>query len=343
MNTFDRNQARLLLEICRYTYASQFSGGDNPKDMADAQGYIESHSGAEFSPFIFTGSSSLTGEITSVALVASFADFNVVSYMGTKTEFANLKAALESLNDWFNNVKAELVPFKTNQGKELGGKVHKGFLGELNAVQDRIVECLQQHGDKQKPLFVTGHSQGAAEAILASRYFLDAGYHAAATYSFAAPRVGDQSFESTIPVDYPLFRIEFGDDIVPHVPPRALNQNASDMLDKAIGFGKYLPGALLKYVGNDELKALNLLKSTMRYKAYVGVGRLCYGDCRAKQLRLNLTEQQEADLFNQRLANLLKHPKNLADHHHLAGTNQEVAQGKKGNYTAILTDEYQQV
>lgn len=339
MANFNRDQARLLLEICRYTYASQFSSGSNPQDMADAKGYIESHSNAEFTPHIFTGSSSLTGEITSVALVASFADFNVVSYMGTKTEFANLKAALESLNDWFNNVKAELVPFKTNQGKELGGKVHKGFLGEMNAVQDQVVDCLQQNGGTQKPLYVTGHSQGAAESILATRYFLDAGFNTVATYSFAAPRTGDQSFENTIPTDYPLFRIEFGDDIVPHVPPRALNQNASKMLDKAIGWSKFLPSALL----SDELKALTLLKSTMRYQAYVGVGRLCYGDCRSKQFRLNLTEQQEADLFNDRLVNLLKHPKNLADHHHLAGTNKDVEQAKKGNYTAILTDEYQQV
>lgn len=340
MANFDRETARLLLEICRYTYASQFSSGSNPKDMADAQSYIESHSGANFAPHIFTGSSDkLTGEITSVALVACFADFNVVSYMGTKTEFANLKVALESLNDWFNNVKAELVPFKTHQGKELGGKVHKGFLGEMNAVQAQVVDCLQQLGGSQKSLFITGHSQGAAEAILATGYFLDAGYNVTATYSFAAPRAGDQAFKTTIPAEYSLFRIEFGDDIVPHVPPRALNQNVGELLDKAIGWSKYLPDALL----SDELKLLKWLKNCMRFNAYVGVGRLCYGDCRSQQFRLNLSEQQEADLFNQRLANLLKHPKNLADHHHLAGTKAEVEHHQEGNYTAILTDKYQQV
>jgi len=36
MTTFNRKDARLLLEICRYTYAAGFESASNAKDKEDA-------------------------------------------------------------------------------------------------------------------------------------------------------------------------------------------------------------------------------------------------------------------------------------------------------------------
>jgi hypothetical protein len=41
MMTFDRGFARLLLEICRYTYATGFSDEDNTADKNDALSWIK--------------------------------------------------------------------------------------------------------------------------------------------------------------------------------------------------------------------------------------------------------------------------------------------------------------
>lgn len=56
-----------------------------------------------------------------------------------------------------------------------------------------------------------------AEAALATRAFAAAGFNVAATYTFAAPRSGTIAYANSITT--PVFRIEYGDDLVPHLPP----------------------------------------------------------------------------------------------------------------------------
>jgi len=40
MTTFDQNIARLLLEICRYTYAAAFDSDESAEEKSDALNYI---------------------------------------------------------------------------------------------------------------------------------------------------------------------------------------------------------------------------------------------------------------------------------------------------------------
>lgn len=328
--TFDRKIARTLLEICRYTYAQSFT--EDPEENTDKQdalkwliGYGELDN--ELNIHIINGSD------TSTASVTYHPNMNIVSYMGTKTEFDNLKNAERSIEDWAENFKACLVDFKmtnkqlgladNNNEIQLGGCVHKGFLEEFCAVQAGILEKLNKEDRKNFPLYITGYSQGGAEAAIATRAFLKGKFKIAATYTFAAPKPGNQEFARTIPEDIPVHRIEFGNDIVPHVP-------STWITNEAMSWSYGMLDSVAPHIAG-------FLKSTIAYSGFVGVGKLCYGNNTTRNLRVDISAKEEEELFIKRLKDLITNPGDWAGHHHLAGTTTDIKQGKKGNYTDLIT------
>jgi len=330
---FDREFARLLLEICRYTYSATI-----PDDSKEKQDMIESLAWINN-----TGNPKITHlddgkgkHSTSVVCVVCYSDKNIVSYMGTKTEFNNAKNGKQSIEDWAKNAEFIPVPFQmtknqlgiagTNDVIDLGGKdglVHEGFLKELKVIHEKVIEVLNSNGGKSRDLYITGHSQGGAEAALATLAFSAAGFNVKATYTFAAPRSSNQAIANAIPKNIPIHRIEFGNDIVPHVPTTHLGHQS---VQKVIAdFAKL--GLSAKHL--EVLDAKHHL---------VGIGLLCYGNNTNKSFRVDMSANEELKIFDQRLKDLLKHPKDLAENHHLAGTSAEVDVGKKGNYRALISE-----
>ena len=225
---FDRKMARLALEICRYTYAAGVGDSEDAADMAEALAYITTHSNPITKESKPGKPIPIDGGRTSFACVVPYADRNVVSYMGTKTQFdihelkeslnrlkqakglelfttmreevkadiAIVKKFRDSLKDWGKNGKARPVAFQLDAehlGKPAGatvdpleGRVHRGFLEELKGVQRQIVATLLEHGSdprlgkEARPVLVTGHSQGGAEAALATRALAAAGFRESA-------------------------------------------------------------------------------------------------------------------------------------------------------------------
>jgi len=334
--TFDQNLARLCLEICRYTYASQYDTKNNKKAQQDALQWIK-QSGDLLTPEPIVVSSGLT----SVACISAYPDKNIVSYMGTKTQFDNIQYAVESGKDWTQNLEANLIPFKLSQHEigeghpanvdldNLGGKVHEGFLEELRAIQAKVVLELFKNGGRDRPVYITGHSQGGAEAALATRALAAGGFPVAETYTFGSPRVGDKDFVASIPASIPVHRIEFGDDIVPHVPPVVPGDYAKTIVDALM----HIP-----FLNDQNRKFLQMLQNSYNKTAYAALGTLCYGSNKTKALRVDLSAQEEAALFYDRLWSLIRHPERWGDHHHLEGTNKEVSKGLKGNYTALVSN-----
>ena len=341
MTDFDRDLVRTLLEICRYTYSAGVGDAENGPDREDAKRWLSLNTipkplGEPLSdPILIRGDK----DPTSVACVVPYPSHNVVSYMGTKTEFRqkefNLTAAkeiVESLHDWADNGKMEPVAFTLSR-KDIGagdvndvtleGRVHRGFLQQLRAVQGQIIAELLNRGGKQRPLIITGHSQGGAEAALATRAFAAAGFAVSVTYTFAAPRSGTGDYARSI--TSPVFRIEFGNDIVPHLPMIAIRKALEDVLSEH---------NLLAFISLPLRAALKSLKDF----GYVGVGQLCYGSPEEPKLRVPLSAQQEDQLFALREKRLALRPQDWGDHHHLAGTTAETRQGLRGNYTALVSD-----
>jgi len=334
--TFDQKLARLCLEICRYTYSSQFSDAGNESKKDDALKWVKNNSNFSTNEPIVIKSG-----MTSVACVSTYPDKNVVSYMGTKTQFDNVQDAFESGKDWLQNFEANLVPFKMSQAEigeghpadlnlnDLGGRVHEGFLEELRAVQAEVVLELFKHGGRDTPVVVTGHSQGGAEAALATRALQAGGFNVAETYTFGAPRAGDKAFVKSVPASLPVHRIEFGDDIVPHVPPIVPGDYAKTIVDALL----HIP-----FLKDQNRNFLKLLQKSVNENTYAALGNLCYGSNKTKALRVDISAQEEMALFYDRVWSLIRHPERWGDHHHLEGTKEQVDKGHKGNYTALVTN-----
>ena len=358
MAQFNRELARLLLEICRFTYDAGVGDLNGVKEGDRRQRpkeYIDSHHaplGIPTGPPI-----TIKGSETSFACMVPYPLVNVVSYMGTITEFqispsdvgfVHLRELHEliqqghaidnflhapaiakklnelkiSLKDWGEDGKARLVPFKIN-GQVLEGQVHHGFLNELTAVHQQIIAQLKMHGDVVRPLILTGHSQGAAEAAMAIQALAAAGFTVQEAYTFAAPRSGNAAYVQLIQkLKTPVHRIEFGDDIVPHLPPASIRTFLGAMLQEN--------EKILQHVGP--------LLDRFHDVGYLPVGSLCYGHPDERRLQLDFTAAEESALFQNRLKQLSKaEPKNLGEHHHLAGTTAEFNEGTDGNYTVLVS------
>lgn len=223
---------------------------------------------------------------TSYAAVLRYPDKTVVVFQGTITG-----ATVQAVKDWLENFRAVLV-----SALALPGKVHRGFVDQLTLVHDEVLSDLRS--GFTPPLYVTGHSQGGAVATLATKMLELAGIAVAATYTFAAPRPGDSAFAAS--VQTPVFRLEFGDDIVPHVPFRGI---ALGPLEKA---AEALP----------DLRTLLANAGIRDTLGYVDVGALTYG-APGRPLRVDVSSMQEHALFAERAAHLFRAGQNLFAHHNL--------------------------
>jgi triacylglycerol lipase len=98
--------------------------------------------------------------------------------------------------------------------------IHDGFLMAAEAVSGDIDDAVERAHKSQKPLFIGGHSLGAALAALAAVRTAANGSPPRAVYGFGMPRVGGEQFRT----DYGdlgkvTYRLVHGIDLVARVPP----------------------------------------------------------------------------------------------------------------------------
>jgi triacylglycerol lipase len=145
------------------------------------------------------------------AVVATRNDHAVVAFRGT-----------ESATDFLTDLSFRKIPFQAGPaGSPTVGKAHRGFAQALNAVWSPVLAALSGVGPKQ-PIFVCGHSLGAALAKLAALRLVSHGMNVAGVYVYGAPRVGDAEFRdayNSVLKAQTFLHINH-DDVVPTVPPR---------------------------------------------------------------------------------------------------------------------------
>jgi hypothetical protein len=101
------------------------------------------------------------------------------------------------------------------------GDTHRGFQLAAIAAEPEIKTAVGRSRQTGKPLFVTGHSLGAALAALSAKSAAEKGTAPRAIYGYGMPRVGGPQFE----VGYDVilgpqtYRLVHGADLVARVPP----------------------------------------------------------------------------------------------------------------------------
>jgi hypothetical protein len=120
------------------------------------------------------------------------------------------------IQEWIVDFMAALIPVHNHPRI---GLVHAGFLLDIEPVIDDIVNKLDELG--KPPFYLTGHSKGAGEAILAHAILKDRGYPPLATRVFAPPMIGTAmvaNFLAGEDIVWVQTWNSHGDDIVTMVP-----------------------------------------------------------------------------------------------------------------------------
>lgn len=208
MLNYDQQLACRLLKASRLAYT--ISGGSVDTTSQDYRdiGFTEE-------PIVFTG-----GALhIDACYIGKTAEFAMLVIRGTlpPTMDKGLPYLLKCIEDWVNDGEAALVPAPDG----VPGMVHKGFNDALSILWDRILGQLKALNGL--PLYIAGHSKGGAVAYLAAMRAASTAnkIDVAGVYTFAAARCGDGDFADACDGRFAgkLWRFEFQNDIVPHLPP----------------------------------------------------------------------------------------------------------------------------
>ena len=149
---------------------------------------------------------------TNAALVGQ-ADGNIiVAFRGTLSYGGNFENVFLSIMDWLEDANVQLIPQAGVQGK-----MHAGFLNAVQTIYSGIINEIEKLGF-DKPVYITGHSKGAAMAVVfAALWHADNHPAPKGLNVFAAPRSGDKEFIAKFP--YTIVPFQYIYDVVPYLPP----------------------------------------------------------------------------------------------------------------------------
>jgi hypothetical protein len=196
-----------LLCACKTTYAIVTNGPLEPSALA--ADYARYYAGAGFAqpPVALLGANNAIN----ACLVGVIPDGVVLACRGTLQLDLH---SYPSLEDWFSD-------FNADPRREDGypSPVHSGFIDALNDVWNNgLVDTVKQAGPTA-PFWITGHSKGGAMAALAAWYFQTVLTTPAKVVTFAAPRCSNRAFAQAYNAQIEHIRYEYGNDLVPHLPP----------------------------------------------------------------------------------------------------------------------------
>lgn len=146
-------------------------------------------------------------------LMETFNKKGTQAFLAKNDQFAVLAFRGTQPTRW-EDVRTDLRALKH---KTINGKVHRGFKEAFDDIRDELFDVVNKSIGEDLPLYITGHSLGAALATVATQE-LEEKFDdlIAACYTFGSPRVGDGKYEKSIKA--PFYRIVNTTDIVTLVP-----------------------------------------------------------------------------------------------------------------------------
>merc|ERR1719330_565041 len=131
------------------------------------------------------------------------------------------------ISNWVTEFRARLM--RPAYSDCTGCRVEKGFHTAWKSIRERIVRALSEVGcspaTEEGLVRVTGHSLGGALTHLAIFDLESDGFEVGKSFSFEAPRVGNEAFSKRFSARFAgrLFRVTHFMDPVPHLPPRLMD------------------------------------------------------------------------------------------------------------------------
>jgi triacylglycerol lipase len=142
---------------------------------------------------------------------------------------------------------------------------HMGFQNAIIAAQATIQEAINKSQQTGKPLWIAGHSLGAALAALAAQFADSVDHPAKAVYLFGMPRTGGVRFQAAYngnanlgPVSY---RFVHGLDVVSRIPPSANGYRHIGRVLQCASDGKFDPTALSALGSDDPQLSVGVLET----------------------------------------------------------------------------------
>ena len=130
------------------------------------------------------------------------------------------------------------INFLRSKSFRLGIELHKGFHKTAEMIADDLISRL----DKTWTTYVTGHSLGAAEALIVSWYLDYSGYNVAECINFGQPKVTSSQGIRKMRGKIKLTRVVNETDVVSLVPPAGTHMHRyahTGELIKLLEDGKY--------------------------------------------------------------------------------------------------------
>ncbi|AFY37521.1 lipase class 3 [[Leptolyngbya] sp. PCC 7376] len=225
-NTFSIANAYSLAQVSSLAY-KHFE--DNDQGNKDRTFFIEQVKAWGFSEYYFYDCHNIDDDAQGLILADD--EKIIIAFRGTEV------SAMQDV----------LTDLDLKQVRQFGGRVHRGFCTTFRSlwsselrIWEGAEELVHKPGMKgtlekllnlkKRPLFVTGHSLGAAMAVLCSVACgedLQVFQPMISLYDYGQPRVGDESFNETLHKYVKLiFRVVNNNDIVARIPVD-ISQNSS--------------------------------------------------------------------------------------------------------------------
>lgn len=144
-------------------------------------------------------------------VVAAFSADGLFAFLAVGPTMATLVfRGTANLGNWGLNLRSERIGLPEYPGIQ----VHAGFYGAWADMAGTLAGAIAAHVPESLPLYLTGHSLGAAIAQLAGIELKCP--NLAAIYTFGSPRLATLGFDKVLPTHH---RVVHQWDLVPAVPP----------------------------------------------------------------------------------------------------------------------------
>jgi hypothetical protein len=213
------------------------------------------------------------------AYVAQNDDHVVVAFRGTEGP-----TTLDGLKDWLLTDAVNLLILPEGRigtdfaAAGVGAKFHQGFMTALADIWDPMCDAttaaLKQ---KDRPLWLTGHSLGGALALLAGWRFHRKFVPVHQIYTYGGPMVGNAEASKAFDREFQgkVFRYVNSPDLVPRLPTVSLLANDYIHCEKEMGLGgKLVEGTVsaLEFLKQSAGKVIDgLLNATLMDEIWAGV------------------------------------------------------------------------